>query len=201
MSFVKLDCRILESSLWIDRAAREVFITALLMAEPRELKKPLAQLDVRTMNPTGWEAPPGWYGWIDAAGVGICRRALVEQEEGLSALERLGSPEPESRSADYEGRRLVRVSGGYIALNYMRFRERDETAAERMRRYRARQKDESLQRNDVTVTRHVTHADADADADAEAACLQFVRLRACSECESEHADGEAARKTAQAAAE
>ncbi|MDE2104102.1 MAG: hypothetical protein KGL39_43090 [Patescibacteria group bacterium] len=164
MSFVKLDCGILESSLWVDRAAREVFITALLMARPCVLDGPMEQLDVKTMLPTGWIVPPGSYGWVDAAGIGICRRALIDQEEGLNALERLSSSESESRSSEFDGRRLARVNGGYIILNYARFRDRDDTAAERMRKYRQRI---ALRRNGSTVTRNVTHAEAEAEAEAD----------------------------------
>ena len=57
MSFVKLDCGILDSSLWPDREAREVFLTALLMAKPRVLKEPMAQIEVRALAPTGFVVP------------------------------------------------------------------------------------------------------------------------------------------------
>lgn len=137
MAFVKLDCGFLDSSLWVDREARELFITALLMAVPHELKEPAAQIEVRTLAETGFVVPPGWYGFIAAAGAGIVRRAGMEAEAGMAALERLGAPEPESRTPDFDGRRLVRIAGGYIALNYDHYRQRDYTAKERMKRYRA----------------------------------------------------------------
>lgn len=62
---------------------------------------------------------------IEAAGIGIITRSGVEREPGMVALETLGKPEAESRSTEYEGRRLVRVDGGYVALNYMHYREKD----------------------------------------------------------------------------
>jgi hypothetical protein len=83
MPFVKLDTAILESSLWIDRAARDMFITALLMAEPREFTAPMPQYYVDRIEQTGFSVPPGWYGFVAAAGVGIARRAFVGQDEGL----------------------------------------------------------------------------------------------------------------------
>jgi len=107
-----------------------------LMAEPHEVREPMPQLDVKTMKETGFVVPPGWYGLVEAAGVGIIRRAGMEIESGMNALERLGQPEQDSRTPDFEGRRLVRVNGGYIALNYAKYREKDHTAAERSRRYR-----------------------------------------------------------------
>lgn len=172
MAFVKLDTAVLTSTLWLDRDGRDVFLTALLMAEPREYSAPVAVYHVRTLDRTGWDVPPGWYGFVAAAGPGIVSRALVEAEAGLDALERLGAPDPQSRSPEFDGRRLVRVDGGYILLNYMKYRDRDHSAAERMRRFRARKKGLGVTPNsdaEVTADRHAGRnvTDADADADAE----------------------------------
>jgi hypothetical protein len=136
MAFVKLDCGMLDSTLWLDREARELFITALLMAIPFELLEPAKQLKVRSLEEAGFVVPPGWYGLIEAAGPGIVYRAGMETEAGMAALERLGEPEEESRTPDFGGRRLVRIAGGYIALNFQKYREKDHTAAERSKRYR-----------------------------------------------------------------
>jgi len=147
MSFVKLDCGMLDSSIWPDFIQKNVFITALLMAVPRVFNEPQKQLEVESLNETGFEVPPGWYGFVQASGDGILRRALIpcDANEGMAALVRLGSADPLSRSQDFEGRRMVRVSGGYILLNYMDYRERDHTAAIRQRRYRARLREEPNQ--------------------------------------------------------
>jgi len=175
MAFVKLDTRILESTLWVERAQREMFITALLMAMPQEITEPMPAINVRNLEPTGFVVPPGWYGFIDAAGVGIVRRALLEIEQGLDALEALGSPDLGSRTADFEGRRLVRVNGGYIVLNYMRFRDHDSNAATRMKLLRERKKAAANvtangcgvtanERNDSDALRRtVTEAEAEAE--------------------------------------
>lgn len=165
MAFVKLDTGILDSTLWIERECREVFITALLLAEPFELEQPMEQFEIRSLEKTGFVVPPGWYGLVRAAGVGILRRAMVEQEPGLIALERLGSADLESRSSDFEGRRLVRVDGGFIVLNFMKYRDRDHTAATRSKRYRERQKTDASRRSVTVIHRNVTQADADADAE------------------------------------
>lgn len=138
MPFVKLDAAILESSLWLDSDATRVFLTALLMAEPYVLESEAPQLAVRDLTATGWSVPPGRYGLVRAAGTGIVHRARVDTDRGLAALERLCSPDPESRSTAYEGRRLARLDGGYVVLNYAAYRDRDYTAAARMRRYRER---------------------------------------------------------------
>jgi len=164
MPFVKLDCGILNSTIWFERECREVFLTALLMAEPVELTSPTEQIEVNSLNATGWVVPPGWYGFVPAAGVGIINRAGVDQAAGLVALERLGSPEQSSRSPEFEGRRLVRVDGGYLVLNYMKYRERDYTSAERQRRYRERL---ALRRNSAPSRRNITQAEAEAEAEVE----------------------------------
>lgn len=172
MAFVKLDTGILDSTLWLQKDQRDVFLTGLLMAVPKEFVEPTPQLEVDTLNETGFVAPAGWYGFIPASGVGIIRRAMIEHEGGMQALRELGSPELESRSQEHEGRRMIRINGGYIVLNYMRFRDHDYGAADRMKRLRERKKKDNVHRNSVTVHPNVTHsreqrADTDTDTDTE----------------------------------
>jgi hypothetical protein len=63
---------------------------------------------------------------------------------------------------------MIRVDGGYLILNYARYRDKDSTAAERQRRWREKQKS-----NAVTVTgnavssRQITHVDVDVDVEEE----------------------------------
>lgn len=140
MPFVKLDTGILDSTLWIDKPQRDIFLTALLMAEPREFEVPAQQIDVGTLDPRPFSAPPGWYGFVGAAGIGIINRAGIDRFSGMEALRSLGEPEAESRSKAFEGRRMIRIDGGYLILNYMKFRDRDYTTAERSRRYRERKR-------------------------------------------------------------
>lgn len=64
VAYVKLDTAILNSTLWIERDCREIFITALLMAEPKEFYLPLKQIEIRNLDFTGYEAAPGWYGFV-----------------------------------------------------------------------------------------------------------------------------------------
>lgn len=162
MPFVKLDTGILDSTLWVDRPAREVFLTALLMAEPYETAEPSSQIEIRSLRETGFVVPPGRYGFVRAAGIGIIRRAgLADGDEGLAALERLGSPEADSRTPDFEGRRLVRVDGGFLVLNFDRYRRTDYTAAARQQRHRARHAVTPL-RHAVTP-RYVTQAEAEVE--------------------------------------
>ncbi len=181
--FVKVDSGIVNSSLWVERDHRSIFLTALFMAEPFELEEPTPQLEVRSLTPTGWVVPAGWYGFVRAAGTALVYRDGCDAEIGLAALEALGSPDPDSRSQQHGGRRLVRVNGGYIVLNYDLYRQRDYGSAERMRRMRARQKSDDVTDGVTDVTRHavtdavtddvtdvtgVTRNDTQAEAEAEA---------------------------------
>jgi hypothetical protein len=150
MAFVKLDCGIVNSTIWADHDARLIFLTALLLAEPREYIAPIRQLKLREQGETGWVAPPGWYGYVPAAGSGLIARAGgIDTEAGYAALERLGQPEAESRSPEYEGRRMIRVDGGFVILNFQKYRDRDHGSAERVRRYRARKQGQQSDRKDL----------------------------------------------------
>lgn len=165
MAFVKLDSAILTSTLWPQRDCREIFITALLMAEPFEARQPMKQIEVDSLEFTGYEIPAGWYGMVPSAGVGIIRLAGIKQSAGLEALRKLGSPDLESRSQDFEGRRMIRVDGGFILLNFIKYRERDHTTRERSKRYRERHA--VTTRNHAVTTRDVTQAEAEAEVQAE----------------------------------
>src|SRR5271166_3397486 len=98
MPFIKLDVGILESTLWIDRVLRDVFITALLMAEPHVLRSPTPTYEIGSTLTAEFIVPDGWYGFVAAADSGIIRRALVEHNEGMDALRRLGYIDSSSRS-------------------------------------------------------------------------------------------------------
>jgi hypothetical protein len=75
----------------------------------------------------------------------------------MEALKKLGSPEMESRSKEFEGRRMIRTNGGFVILNYMKYRDKDHTAALRQARLRARKKAQDVTRDvqDVTALRDV----------------------------------------------
>ena len=160
MPFVKLDTRILDSTLWIKRDLREVFITALLMAEPMEFDEPQRQIEVDSLDHADFEAPPGWYGFVPAASFGIINRAGVDMEAGMVAIRKLGQPEIESRSPEFEGRRMIRINGGFLILNYMKYRDKDYTAKDRMARLRARRKEEKVTRHSNGVHPNVTQAES-----------------------------------------
>ena len=113
MAFVKLDCGILDSTLWVEAAeVRVVFLTILAMCGPDGLCR--------------------------ATAPGIARRANLPLDGVRQALAALEGPDADSRTLTNQGRRIERVDGGYHVLNYLKYRALDHTAAERKRRQRAR---------------------------------------------------------------
>lgn len=115
MPFVKLDCGILDSSLWSEKSdVRVVFLTMLAMASAD--------------------------GFVGATCPGIARRANLPEASVRTAMRRLEAPDMDSRTRTEDGRRLVRVDGGFRIVNYTAYRDRNYTGAARQKRYRERLK-------------------------------------------------------------
>ena len=113
MPFVKLDCKILDKSIWRESPeVKIVWITILAMADSD--------------------------GLVEAAIPGIADRAKVSLEETEKAITTFQQPDKWSSSQDHEGRRIERVKGGFQILNYQEYRDKDYTAAARVKRYRER---------------------------------------------------------------
>lgn len=154
MTFTKLFSSITESSVWMqgDRT-RLVWIAMLAMADK---------------HGRVWSSVPG-----------LANRARVPVEAVERALGIFLTPDPFSRTKDFEGRRIEAIDGGWRLLNHGKYRalrdEEDRRAkdAERQRRCRANRHGES-----VTVT--PGHAIADAATEAkereERAALPPVEL-------------------------
>ncbi len=141
--FVKLDCGMLQSSIWFDRDVRDLFITALLMATPYEITVPTPTIATDSLEDGGMVVPPGWYGFVAAAGTGIVHRSMIDPKRGPECLKALASPEPDSRSPAFGGRRMVRINGGFLILNYINYREKDYTSKDRSKRWRERRRNGS----------------------------------------------------------
>jgi hypothetical protein len=99
--FVKLYASTLESSLWWgeDAPTRLVWITLLLAADHE--------------------------GIYSGTLPGLAGKARVTLEEARVAVWRLQQPDSESRTPDFEGRRIEVLEGtGYRLLNYRRYRDK-----------------------------------------------------------------------------
>lgn len=68
----------------------------------------------------------------------VTRKSAKEVERCLMVLE---SPDAKSRSTEHEGRRIERVSGGFVVLNYHKFRASALRDAEAERKYLYRRSD------------------------------------------------------------
>jgi hypothetical protein len=67
------------------------------------------------------------YGRVFASVPGLAHLSNVTIEECLEALHTLGEPDKWSRTPDNEGRRIVKIDGGWRLLNAVKYRDfRDE---------------------------------------------------------------------------
>jgi len=155
MGYAKVDTQILDSSLWLGSDEMKlVFVTALLMARPRRFDEPVRQIAMDSLDETGYEVAPDEYGFVAAAGAAIVARSGVQDPEaGMDGLVRLCLPEPNSRSVEFEGRRMMRVQGGFVVLNMMRFRNYDYTEADRQKRSREKKKEQAAKRAAARLAR------------------------------------------------
>ena len=146
--YTKLFASILHSTVWAEsQPTRLVWITMLAMCDQ--------------------------YGTVSSSVPGLARAAGVSRQECDNALKSFLSPDPDSRTKDYEGRRIEAVDGGWLLLNHGKYRElmsaddRRAKDAERQARHRQRKRDKPLRSvtgnvESQRVTR-VTTSDADAD--------------------------------------
>ncbi len=150
--FTKLFGSILESTVWeTPPTTRIVWITMLAMSDQD--------------------------GVVEASIPGLAKRAGVSIADCESALRLFASPDPYSRSKELDGRRIVEIDGGWLLVNYEKYRrkldkeEQRIKAAERQRRKRERDRNAS---RPVTESHacHASHAESQevrqAEAEAEA---------------------------------
>ncbi len=77
-------------------------------------------------------------GMVASALPGIARRANVSLEAAEKALKIFMEPDPYSKDPEHDGRRVERIPGGYMVLNYLKYRQHDLTGYERLKRFRER---------------------------------------------------------------
>lgn len=152
MSYAKLFSTLLTSTVWSEAdATRIVWITMLALANQ--------------------------HGEVYATIPGLARFANVGRDDCEHALMIFMSPDKDSRTPDDEGRRIEKIEGGWLLLNYPKYRmmgsKEDEKSksAERVRRFRDKQKrnDEGNDNvtpcnGDVTQDRDIAEAEADTEA-------------------------------------
>ncbi len=63
------------------------------------------------------------YGIVSASIPGLASVANVSVDETRVSVKNLLSPDPDSRTKDYEGRRIEEIDGGWRILNYVKYRK------------------------------------------------------------------------------
>ncbi len=121
MPYTKLDAGLIFSTVWREpHTTRIVWVTMLAMADK--------------------------HGEVMASVPGLADASRVTQPECQAALHAFLSPDPDSRTPDYQGRRIEKIPGGWVLLNHGEHRKRGDgedrkaKAAARAQRYRNRQK-------------------------------------------------------------
>lgn len=97
------------------------------------------------------------HGQVLASIPGLADSAKVSMDECLEALQVFLSPDEYSRTKDYEGRRIAEIDGGWLLLNYEKFRERRDDEEQRIQtRERVRRFREKAKAVSNVVTENVT---------------------------------------------
>lgn len=131
MGYAKLWSSILNSTIWReDPTTKVVWITLLCMADK--------------------------FGEVHSSVPGLADAARVSIEDTDRALAKFKSPDPHSRTPEYEGRRIADIKGGWLLLNFEEHRDRiskdqqNLRAAERAKRYRERKRAQTEASKGVT---------------------------------------------------
>jgi len=143
MAFSKLHSEILTSTIWTEsHATRIVWITMLAMTDAR--------------------------GRVRASIPGLAHLARVTREECEHALERFTLPDRDSRTEDFEGKRIEKIDGGWQILNYLKYREtRDPDVRREQTRLAVRRHRERLANVSHVSQGKPRKAQAEAEAEAE----------------------------------
>lgn len=152
--YTKLFNSILASTIWReDDKTRIVWITLLAMADR--------------------------YGVAEGSVPGLADFARVSVDDCRAALEKLMAPDSDSRSHEFEGRRIAKVDGGWQILNHQKYRMK-MSADDRREYFRTKKAEQRSKKStnvkDMSLTvldirdksTMSTHAEAEAEAEAEA---------------------------------
>lgn len=136
MSFSKLDSGITKSSLWSEPLhVRVVFVSFL--AEKDE------------------------NGFVSAAYSSMQRICNVNKDQFDEAIRILESPDPESRTEDFEGRRLQKIEGGWIVLNHEKYRLPEQIKNQQRNEYMKEYMRERRKNQAVNINNELTPVNSD----------------------------------------
>lgn len=156
--WTKLFSSIVTSSIWVeDDALLRVWIALLATADAE--------------------------GIVEGSIPGFANLARVTADQMRAAVLKLASPDPDSRTPDYEGRRIETIEGGWRILNYKTYRERgqakDGSKAPAMRAYRLRKRHEAVATSGNALPNPATREPEERGERTEASTEQIQRPSAC----------------------
>lgn len=141
--YTKLFSTILASTIWREPAeVRVVWITMLAMSDSQ--------------------------GRVDGSVPGLADLARVSVEECQKALDCLSSPDFFSRTKELEGRRIKEIDGGWLILNYLKYRESDSTDLRKEQNREAQRRWREKHKLTVSKSNPRKPKSAQAEASAEA---------------------------------
>jgi hypothetical protein len=125
-SFVKVYGSMLDSTIWdMSKETRLMWVTFMLKKD---------------MN--------GYVRGTEGSMAAASRLTIEEARKSISELE---APDPQSKTKDCEGSRIVRVDGGWNVVTH--FKYRDDFGQEAMREYWRRKKEEAKKKKDEREVR------------------------------------------------
>lgn len=139
MAFTKLDSGIVDSSLWAEPlATRIVFVTML--------------------------AKKNYKGEVLMSHSGLLRASNISSESDFNAaIVCLESPDADSRSPEFDGKRIEKIPGGWKVLNHYKYREytySDNPESIRKREYRSFGTSRDMSRNQRDISVSVSSLDS-----------------------------------------
>ena len=144
--FVKIyGDKLLRSTLWVgaDPATKVVWITMLALSDQ--------------------------FGKVEGSLPGLAHASNVSLDETSKALDYFRAPDPHSQTKDHEGRRIEDTGGGWVILNYAKYREyrTEAQVKEAIRKQRWRDSQRAGRVPDVPSCHTVSGTEAEAEANTE----------------------------------
>lgn len=91
-------------------------------------------------------------GFVEATIPGLARAAVVTREQCVEAIERLSSPDPDSKTKAEGGRRIIKVDDGWQLVNHQKYKDKvglsSKAARERVQNHRKRKKESKKKSGD-----------------------------------------------------
>lgn len=110
------------------------------------------------------------HGEVEASIPGLAKLATVPIKDVEKALEILSSPDPYSRTKDFDGRRIEEIDGGWMILNHRKYRDKanedDRREQDRLRKQRVR-KCPQVSAQCPGLSAPSAHTDTEADTEGE----------------------------------